>query len=688
VLVVAAGVVAVHTQRQVLVLVCLGIGVGTCVGAVAEARALAVVEASIPGGRVSIRALAVTDPWVGFESSALIQPVALAGGDTWSAWMGPLLLLKRVPSDVMAGEMLEFSGVVERSRDTYRGRPIAGVVSPSRIQRIGGAPNPMMALGNSLRRRVLGALDEASREPAGALVAGFLIGDVSSLPDRDADALRRSGLSHFVAVSGSNVALFLAAWWLALGPLGMGPRSRAALGMIGIVLFAVVTRWEPSVVRASVMAGLVLVGRSLGRPVSPLTALGGAVTFSLVAAPDLAKSIGFSLSVAATLGIMIGSTLWGQRRPRWLWATLGATISAQIAVAPLLLLWFGSVPLLAPVTNLLAAPLVASATAIGGIGVLLHVGPLIDLGVAVAQWVLVIARIAADLPQLGVGGVVAGGAVVVAVVRLPLLRPLAALVVPVIVVVSVAPPGPLQTAVVDFLDVGQGDATLVRGRSGATILIDGGPDPALLRSHLARLRVRRIDLVIVTHRHADHTTGLLGLAQTTAVGAVWYPDQLGEGDSPLDALVREWRSLGIPTAIPRVGESARLGDVSISVLGPLRHYASPNDESIVVLVEATSGSLLMSGDIETFAQADLGPIRADVLKVPHQGAATSDLGWLAASAPSIAVISVGPNTYGHPSPDVVSALEQAGARVLRTDRDGTITLRFDAFAPIDLPSAP
>lgn len=96
----------------------------------------------------------------------------------------------------------------------------------------------------------------------------------------------------------------------------------------------------------------------------------------------------------------------------------------------------------------------------------------------------------------------------------------------------------------------------------------------------------------------------------------------------------------------------------------------------------------MSGDIETFAQADIGPIRADVLKVPHQGAATSDLDWLAASAPSIAVISVGPNTYGHPSPDVVAVLEREGSRVLRTDRDGTITLRFDAFAPIDLPSAP
>ena len=110
---------------------------------------------------------------------------------------------------------------------------------------------------------------------------------------------------------------------------------------------------------------------------------------------------------------------------------------------------------------------------------------------------------------------------------------------------------------------------------------------------------------------------------------------------------------------------------------------------IVFLTSLILTPLLISGDIETDAQRDLGPLRRDVLKVPHQGAATSDLGWLVSSAPAIAVISVGSNDYGHPSDRVVEALESAGSLVLRTDVAGTITIPFDRVYEMatGLPSA-
>jgi competence protein ComEC len=134
-----------------------------------------------------------------------------------------------------------------------------------------------------------------------------------------------------------------------------------------------------------------------------------------------------------------------------------------------------------------------------------------------------------------------------------------------------------------------------------------------------------------------------------------------------------------------VGAIARVGSFVIEVLGPLRRYESPNDGSLVLLVKAAGASVLFSGDIEAVAQAELGPLRADVLKVPHQGAATSTLGWLEASAPVIAVISVGPNTFGHPSDEVIATLETGGAEVRRTDEEGTIVIRLDRVAA--LPSA-
>jgi competence protein ComEC len=666
-------------RRHPSLLLCsVGLLAGLLVGQAAEARAVATREAELPQGRVAMSAVVLTDPIDERGPSALMVPVRLLHQGEWVAWRGPVLLLHGAPDNVMAGEIVVVDGVIERGRDSFRGRAIAGTMQARIAYRVAPAPNPLLAVGNLMRRHLLGSLDSAARSAPGALLTGFLIGDVSRLPDADNEALRLAGLSHFVAVSGSNVALFLAAWWIAGAPLRMGQRQRAIFGLLGIIVFALITRWEPSVVRASVMAGLVLVGRSAGRPITPFTALGGAVALSLLAAPDLSGNAGFGLSVAATAGIIVGAPLWVGLRPRLLWAVLGATISAQAAVAPLLLIWFGAVPLLAPLANLLAAPLVAAATAVGGVGAVLHLQALVDLGTGLAMAVLVIARTAGDLPQLDAVHAALLAIPAVLAVWMGPLRPVLLAIVAIVVVSSIAPPRPPEVATAHFLDVGQGDATLFVGSSGETILVDGGPDPALLRAHLRAFGVRRIDLLIITHHHADHTTGLVGLLSTVAVGMVWYPPQLGLGSS-LDELIDGFDASGVPASVPNPGSRVRLGEFRVVVLAPLRAYASPNDGSIVADVQWRGVSVMMAGDIETYAQNDLGPLRSDVLKVPHQGAATSDLEWLAASAPAVAVISVGRNDFGHPSDLVVDTLEAAGSIVLRTDSSGTVTLRLDRF---------
>ena len=676
------------TRRRSLALLALGLLAGIIVGHAADRRDVATHTAAIPDGRVTITAVALTDPGEGHSPWALVKPLALLRDRGWYEWDGPTLLVRGVPDDILAGETLLIDGSIEPRSEDFRGRPVGGVMTARTATRISAASNPLLALGNIMRRHVLGSLDRATHSPPGALLAGFLIGDVSRLPEEDRGALRSAGLSHFVAVSGSNVALFLAAWWIASAPLRLSPRQRAVFGIIGIAVFAVITRWEPSVVRASVMAALVLIGRWAGRPVTPWTAFGGAVLLSLLVAPDLAGDFGFGLSVAATGGIIAGGPLWAGRKPRPVWAVLGATISAQVAVAPLLLLWFGSIPLMAPITNLLAAPVVALSTAVGGIGAVLHLGILVRAGTMLASLVLAIARTAAELPQLDLGRALALTVPAVLALRIGPLRPVLLGIVALMVTVSIAPAKPPGVPTVHFLDVGQGDATLFVGPSGETVLVDGGPDPGVLRSHLRRFGVRRIDLLIISHRHADHTAGIVGLSRLVSVGMVWYPPQLGH-DSSLDTLVAEFRAAGVPASVPRSGDAVRIGALTLEVLGPLRAYVSPNDGSIVVEVRWRGVSVLMSGDIETHAQRDLGPLRRDVLKVPHQGAATTDLGWLVSSAPAIAVISVGSNDYGHPAEWVVEALESAGSLVLRTDVSGTITIPFDRVYQMatGLPSA-
>jgi competence protein ComEC len=631
----------------------------------------------MPSGHVAIVGVAVGDPTgSGTERRMVVEPAAVLVGDVWVSWTGPRLVVTGAVSRIAAGEPVTIDGDLRPAIFRTRRGWVGGVIEADTVTRLGESANPLMRLGNRLRNRVLGGLAAVADTPQGALVSGFLIGDVGALPESDAEALRAAGLSHFVAVSGSNVALFLVAWWLVAGPLAWSPRRRAVIGLAGLAVFVVVTRWEASVLRAAVMAGIVLGGRLAGRVVAPWAALSWAVTTLVLIDGGVCGDPGFQLSVAATAGILAGIPVWRERRPRWVWTPLGATLSAQTAVAPLLLIHFGSIPLLAPLTNLVAAPLVTIATGLGGVGALLGADRLVVAATRIAGIVLGIARGAADLPQLGVvaAGLCLGAGILAIAFRW--LRPVVAAATVIAVAVAVAPARLPSGPLVSFLDIGQGDAALLRGPSGEVILIDGGPDPALLRSRLRAAGVRRIDLLIVTHLHADHAAGLVGLQ--VPVVRVWYAPQLGEGP-PFDQVVAEQIRRGAAVTVPAVGTVAQIGSFTIEVLAPLRRYAGPNDGSIVVRVTAAGVSVMFSGDIEAIAQADIGPLPADILKVPHHGSATSDLKWVTASTAAVAVISVGVNDFGHPSPEVIATLEAAGAVVYRTDRDGTVTFRLDRF---------
>jgi competence protein ComEC len=178
-------------------------------------------------------------------------------------------------------------------------------------------------------------------------------------------------------------------------------------------------------------------------------------------------------------------------------------------------------------------------------------------------------------------------------------------------------------------------------------------------------------LVVLTHVHADHATGLGGLVGRIPIGLVWAqtnPHETGASEQ----LFRLLEQARVHVGAPAVGEVYRLGDLALSVDGPLRRYASPNDQSIVITVTGPTRSMLLAGDIETVAQDELGQLRADVLKVPHQGAATSDADWLRAVGADLAVISVGPNDFGHPADWVIATLEESGAAVVRTDQAGHV----------------
>lgn len=660
---------------------------GALAGFLSLQRGQALMEAEVPEGSNTAVMVSATDArpsrfggiWFLARPVAIRTPSGVSGSEGGQSldWRGPPLIVNvsdetqvRSTIDVEVGRYLQITGSFRSSPGSIAGSTFAGTVSVSRIEPAGGGANPFLWAGNTVRNRVLDHLQD--RGPDAALVSGFLVGAVDQLPQADIDALRLAGISHYVAVSGANVAGFLLLWFIVLGPLGVGGRRRGVLGLVAVAVFAVATRWEPSVVRASLMAGLVLAGRAIGVPIDSWTALGWSGALALLVAPDLTQSIGFQLSVLATAGIMSGGELLPASLPGWLRGSLGPTLAAQAAVTPLLLGTFGSVPLVSPLSNLIAAPLVSVVTLLGGLGTLIGLEPLVVAAMGLAGLILDLAHLAAGFPQLGAAGVGVVVAIVVAA-RWGRLRPLLALAAALTLVWGglgreiVAPPA------VVFLDVGQGDASLILASDGSAVLVDAGPEPPVLASALRRYGVDRIDLLVVTHPHEDHIAGLVGLVGRIPIDEVWIWGPAHSGES-WEVVAAQLARDGVAIEVPAVGTIATYGDVTIEVLGPLRRYDGANDQSVVLIVDAGATSVLMTGDIEEAAQADLGAIGGDVLKVPHHGGATSSLWWLAAVEPRIAVVSVGDNDYGHPSPEIVEVLNSLGAVVVRTDQAGDVVI--------------
>jgi competence protein ComEC len=417
------------------------------------------------------------------------------------------------------------------------------------------------------------------------------------------------------------------------------------------------------------MAGLALGGRLIGVVLEAWQLLSLAVAVLVVFEPSLTDNVGFQLSVAATAGVLVGAR-WPVRG--LVRRALALTIGAQVAVAPLLLIHFGSVPVLSPVVNLVAAPLVMVATVGGSLGVA-GMGFLVEPASWVADLVLMLARGSAGWPQLQAPQFAALLGVGLLVLRYEGLRPMASVAASgMAVVLLVVPAARLEPGQVVVLDVGQGDAILLHGESGADALVDGGPDATRLLDRLRAYGVTELDLMVLTHPHADHATGLIGVIGQIHVEEVWADIAPHSTEASL-ALLDKLEAYGIEVTAPQVGDQRTLGTLELRVLGPKRRYASPNDQSIV-LEAAGTRRMLLAGDIETYAQADMTGVRADVLKVPHQGAGTSDPDWLAAVDAELAVISVGPNEFGHPVSWVIETLERSGAIVRRTDHEGDVVV--------------
>lgn len=546
-------------------------------------------------------------------------------------------------------------------------------------------------------------------DDGGRLLPGLSLGDTTAVDRGLQQAMRDTSLSHLVAVSGANCAIVvgIVVWLISL--LGGGVWPRMMGGTLALAGFVVVVTPEPSVVRASIMASIVLVFLAVGRPLKGIPVLSMTVLGILAVNPWMALDVAFALSVVASGGIllMVGplSHVLSQWMPTWLAVVTALPLAAQIACQPVLILLNPVIPIWGVMANALAAPVAPVATITGMVATL--IGPfmprLADILVAIAwlpaSFVAFIGRFFASLPWVTLpwpGGLVgmlmmasmAYGAVGWLLTRHRRLRALfGGLVVLTLIGVMSAHMLPRMVRSMSVppdwslaqCDVGQGDALVIRTES-RTILVDTGKYPALLDECLAILRVRHLDLAIISHFDVDHVGAWPVIVDM--VDQVWTGPVLGEDQLIVDGLARA----GVQVTEVSAGNHVELEDLSIRVLWPTLPSlgGEGNDSSVVVVIEATHlcgscVSALFLGDLGEEPQRILmgreNLDNVDVIKVSHHGSQDQFHALYRSISAPIALIGVGAdNTYGHPTNSVLETLESMATEVLRSDLHGLVTV--------------
>ena len=648
----------------------------------------------------------------------------------------------RVRTEVELAE--DFDGFAYREHLARQGVGAIGRARETEVVAEAAGPAALLA---GLRGALLSGLNAIVPEPEAALGAGILLGVRSSIAPEINEAFATAGLTHVVAISGWNIAIVAALVAAMARPLERRPGGRwssATVAAATVAGYVLLTGASPSVVRAALMAGCMLVARLGGSRAHAASALELAALLMLLAAPSVLWDVGFQLSLLATAGLIwFGASV--ERRlpgwPGWIREPVALTLAAQLTTLPVILVNFERLSLVAPIANVLVVPFVPVAMLFSAVasaaGSLLGAVPVPVIGDAAtwfaggAAWLVLRVIVAlgsavASLPHAAVDASVpapvavawlpilglatwalrsdqapeaaepepASGAIATTVPRVVQPLPIVAVLVVVLGIVTLAsrPDGRLHLTV---LDIGQGDAILVETPAGATMLVDGGPDPELtLRRLGANLPffARRIDVMVLSHPHQDHVAGLVEVLDRFEVGALLHAGIAFENPAHHRLLADAISEPLLHAALARAGQAFALDPTTtVEILYPAEADAAAplpegdiNNGSVVMLLRHGGFTALLTGDAEAPVEAALvGRGRlplVDVLKAGHHGSASSTTpGLLDAIRPTAAVISSGvDNEYGHPAPETLATLAaRPEIAVFRTDLDGDVEVVTD-----------
>ena len=566
---------------------------------------------------------------------------------------------------------------------------------------------------HNIQKYIRDTINGTLTDEEGNLLLAILLGDKDKLSEDIQESFKTSNLSHMLAVSGAHVSYIILGLTYVLQNSIIGKKNGKIVCIIFLLAFMAITNFTPSVTRACIMAILTLFSSIIYRKSDVYTNISVAALITLIFNPYSLLDLGFQLSYGGTIGIIIFIKRIQEKKSNskvinYIKQMALVSIYANIIIIPIMMYHFNTVSFTFIISNIMASPILGIIVITGFLFIIasITVKPLTRLIAIFIKPILSIlikiSQICSKLPFSNIlvvtpymFNVISYYAIILYCIKskknnkCKIIICLLIVLILINFIIYIFP----QKLRIFFIDVGQGDSTLIITPDKKTVLIDGGGSDSfdvgekVLLPYLLDRRILKIDYVLISHFDTDHCGGILTIMEKVKVKNIIISEQAEHSEN-----YERFKKLMIHKRIRLIevkkGDKIKIGRYSeFKILFPTSRLLSENplnNNSIVTQFNYNNFKMLFTGDIEKLAEQQIlktekAEIRADILKVAHHGSKTSSIPeFIKAVRPKIALIGVGKNnTFGHPNQQTIKNLENIKCRIYRTDLQGEIIIKID-----------
>ena len=566
---------------------------------------------------------------------------------------------------------------------------------------------------HNIQKYIKDTINGTLTDEEGNLLLAILLGDKDKLSEDIQESFKTSNLSHMLAVSGAHVSYIILGLTYVLQNSIIGKKNGKIVCIFFLLVFMAITNFTPSVTRACIMAILTLFSSIIYRKSDVYTNISVAALITLIFNPYSLLDLGFQLSYGGTIGIIIFIKRIQEKKSNskvinYIKQMALVSIYANIIIIPIMMYHFNTVSFTFIISNIMASPILGIIVITGFLFIIasITVKPLTRLIAIFIKPILSIlikiSQICSKLPFSNIlvvtpymFNVISYYAIILYCIKskknnkCKIIICLLIVLILINFIIYIFP----QKLRIFFIDVGQGDSTLIITPDKKTVLIDGGGSDSfdvgekVLLPYLLDRRILKIDYVLISHFDTDHCGGILTIMEKVKVKNIIISEQ-AEHSENYERFKKLMIHKKIRLIVVKKGDKIKIGRYSeFKILFPTSRLLSENplnNNSIVAQFNYNNFKMLFTGDIEKLAEqqilkAEKAEIRADILKVAHHGSKTSSIPeFIKAVKPKIALIGVGKNnTFGHPNQQTIKNLENIKCRIYRTDLQGEIIIKID-----------